>query len=117
MKLLFDSGIEESISKNLTIEKYSTAVVRNFLDFVYLGPTEFAEKVMSFEINIDDIYSLLMMAHEYEVKKLVDLCTNLISLEASKCDLESLEELQTLYDNEHLGEILAKLHLGSNLRF
>jgi len=100
---LLTSEMKETQDKIILLAEYSQSTIRAFMDFVYLGGRAFSEKVISSNSQeTTNLFELFEFANLYQVKALIDCCTNLISLVATKQDLEAMQYLANLYDNEHL---------------
>lgn len=106
LQKLVISDFKESKDRVVTFETHSTDIVKNFLDFIYLGGKKFLEKMtLSRDLDITKLYELFDFAHMYGVETLMDCCTNLISLQATKEDIGEIKELANLYNNEHLKQL------------
>lgn len=85
---------------------YRKHIIEAFLKLIYLGGKEFSEKmILSNNLDINKLYNLFTFAHMYEVKTLIDCCTNLISLQATKEDMGEIKKLASFSNNEHLKEL------------
>ena len=109
---MLTSNMKESLTKIVSFDQYSIATVKAFVDFIYLGESALAPKVF-FNKGVD-VYELLDMAHTYQIKPLIDCCTNLLNVSANTSDAENIKNLADRYDNEHLKELYKFLCLDPN---
>ena len=96
-------GMKESSQKVLEFKEFSVNTVTAFIDFIYLG-----EKGVSLESLKErdlDLSELFDMAHTYQVKSLVDHCTNLISCYWNIDHIEIIKDMADYYGNEHLKKL------------
>ena len=115
LQALLSSDMKETNEASISFEGYSKSVVDAFMDYIYLGGEAFSEKVLSsHEDNKINIIELFEFAHTYQVDTLVDCCTNIISLVATKNDLETLQSVLALHDNKHLKQICDHLATKDN---
>lgn len=106
LQKLLTSHFKEGREKAIAFETHRKEIIEAFLEFIYLGGKEFSEKmILSNDLDITKLYNLFTFAHMYEVETLINCCTNLISLKATKEDLREIKELASLYNNEHLKEL------------
>lgn len=106
LQKLLTSDFKESKDRVITFETHSTDIIKDFLEFIYLGGKEFSEKmILSKDLDIIKLYELFDFAHMYGIETLMDCCTNLISLKATKEDISEIKELANLYNNEHLQQL------------
>ncbi len=100
---LLTSGMKETANKTIIFPDYSQNAIRAFIEFIYLGGQAFSEKMSSTEEGKElDLLELFEMAHTYQINTLIDCCTNLMSLSATKENLEIIKKYAALYKNEHL---------------
>jgi hypothetical protein len=112
--LLVDN-MKENAAKMITFPEYSQNTVQAFVEFIYLGGKAFSEKMIaSHNQNPINLAELFEFANTYQITILVDCCTNLMSLFATKEDLETLQDLATLYDNSHLKQLCEHLSIKEN---
>ncbi len=115
LQALLSSDMKETNEASISFEGYSKSVVDAFMDYIYLGGEAFSEKVLSsHEDNKINIIELFEFAHTYQVDTLLDCCTNIISLVATKNDLETLQSVLALHDNKHLKQICDYLSTKGN---
>lgn len=112
LQKLLTSQFKESKDKVITFGNHNNDIIKIFLEFIYLGGEKFIEGMtLSTDLNITKLYELFEFAHMYEVQILIDCCTNLISLKATKENLREIKELANFYNNEHLKQLFN--HLSS----
>jgi len=100
---LLKAKMKETQDKVISLTEYSQGTIRAFMDFVYLGGGAFSKKVISSDSQeTTNLFELFRFANVYQIESLIDCCTNLISLVATKKDLRIVQHLATLYNNEHL---------------
>lgn len=100
LKKALTGPFQESSTKTLDLFEFSMTTGSAFIDFIYLGPDAITPETLK-DKNVD-VYELLKIAHFYQVLPLINCCTNVISLIASKEDAESIGVLADLYENAHL---------------
>lgn len=106
LQRLLTSDFKETRERSISFENHSKDVLESFLEFIYMGAVEFSEKMIaSKDLDITKLYELFDFAHMYQVEALVDCCSNLISLVATKEDLVEIQYLADMYDNAHLKQL------------
>ncbi len=115
LQKLLSSHMKETNEASISFATYSKSIVDAFMDYIYLGGKAFSEKILSSkEDKMINIIELFEFAHTYQVDTLVDCCTNIISLVATKNDLETLQSVLALHDNPHLKQICDHLSVKDN---
>lgn len=92
--------------------KYTLKTIKSFTNFTYLGK-EGLELNSVLKSGVD-ICELFDMAHVYQVKPLIDCCTNLFTLLCSIENIDKVEQLANHYKNEHLKELHHYLLMKQN---
>ena len=69
LKAMLTSGLSESTSSEISISDFSAEVVRTFLPFLYTD-----QCVNGYNWTIDFNTQVMMIAHKYQVQKLIELC-------------------------------------------
>lgn len=100
MQRMLTSSMKESIDKTILFTEFSLNTVKAFIDFIYLG--EKGLEPQSFLVKEIDLDELFEMAQTYQVKSLIDCCTNLYSVFCSIEHKEKIKTLADLYENKHL---------------
>lgn len=112
---LLTSDMKEKTDQTVSFPDYSHSTVQAFIEFIYLGGRAFSEKAISSNNqNPINLFELFEFANTYQIETLIDCCTNLMSLLATKQDLEVLKHLVTLYDNKHLKQLYDHLSTKEN---
>lgn len=112
MQKMLTCNMKEFVEKTIHFGEFSLNSVKAFVDFIYLGekglePESFLKKDV-------DLCELFQMAHTYQVKSLIDCCTNWFSLFSSTKDIEKIKYLADFYENEHLKNLYEYLLLKLN---
>lgn len=106
LQRLLTSDFKETRERSISFENHPKDVIESFLEFIYGGAAEFSEKMIaSKDLDITKLYELFHFAHMYQVEALVDCCSNLISLVATKENLVEIQRLADMYDNAHLKQL------------
>lgn len=106
LQKLLTSDFKESKDKVVTFGTHGKDIIKIFLEFIYLGGNKFSERmILCDDLHITKLYELFEFAHMYEVKTMIDCCTNLISLKATKENLKEIQELASVYNNTHLNQL------------
>lgn len=121
LQKLLTSDMKETVDKVVSFPEYSQNTVQAFIEFIYLGGRGFSEKVVASKnqntINLFELFDLFEFANTYQVKNLIDCCTNLITLVANKQDLKLIQNLADFYDNKHLKQFCDYLSHKENAIF
>ena len=104
---LIDNDLKETQEKAIDFQDFSIETIKFFTDYLYLGSKVLTPQYYN-NIKVD-LSELFLFAHTYQVSELMNCCTNLFAFLATEDDLETVENLMTTYDNEHLKELYAAL--------
>lgn len=116
LQKLLTSDMKENTNNAVSFAEFSQGTVQAFVDFIYLGGRAFSEKVISSNNkNATDLPELFQFAHTYQIGTLIDCCTNLMSMFATKKNLKDLEHLANFYNNSHLKQLCKHLSSKENL--
>lgn len=108
---LVNSGMKDAMDLDLRATDTSLQTVQAFLEYAYLsedGLNQFIEKQETF--NLAELY---LFASTYQIQSLVDTCTNMLSLRFTGADLETIDQLATRGNNDHLRRLHAHFSQGS----
>ena len=89
---------------------YSYETVKTFLDFLYLGPQEFLEKLSDHKEF--SVFELLDLAHTYQIEILFNCCLHIINDSATFNNLKDIQAAAKLYLNKDLNQITESLELN-----
>ncbi len=101
MQAMLTQSLAESTTKMVIMEEFSKKTIEIFLEFVYLEK----EAIDIQSLKLADLSELLRLAHTYQVEKLVDHCTNAISLLAETQDASDIGAMASYFNNQHLGNL------------
>ena len=101
-----ENNFIESEKKMISFENFSSETISDYIKFIYLGAENFFKEYISTEMEEEsNIFELFDFANQYQVMPLIDCCTNIISLLATKDNADEIQELVTKYNNSHLQEL------------
>ena len=105
-KIIDDASPFKSQSE-ISFGHTSLQTLRDWIDFLYLGPKKFSEAMEKENPTLNRLFYLFKFGHAYLVPGLVDCATNLISLFATPKDLSELQLFTSFYGNAHLNQLVA----------
>ena len=107
LKKMIGGHFKETRDQAINFSHFSDQTVREFVEFLYLGPNALTPEVFfAKEVNLCE---LLDMAHTYQVPLLVDCCTNLLSLVATPDQAGDIKRIADMYENSHLQKLCEHL--------
>ena len=83
-RLMFSSGLKESIEKEIQLNETPLSAFKNVLNYIYTGRVKLNDK------KIEDIVEILCLGHCYELE---DLVSHLVSYIESSVSAENIYEV------------------------
>lgn len=114
LQKMLTGGMKESKNKIFNFDQYDYDTIKTFVDYIYLSHEEFFEKVI--KDNICDLGQLLDFAHTYQIKTLIDICTNLINKVYTIEDLENIQSMAKRYNNYQLKRLALILKVPEKIK-
>lgn len=105
LQSLLNLKTNESMKEALYLQEFSKRTVKAFIIYIYLGASEFEEKLMSEQFKKVDVLELLSFAHCHQEFLFMDCCMNYLNRFCKKSDADTILEEAKLYNNEYLKEI------------
>ncbi|MDP1880841.1 MAG: BTB/POZ domain-containing protein [Parachlamydiaceae bacterium] len=113
IKKMLQIKTKEMVENQIYFEHFTYNTIDAFIHFIYLGGKAFSESYLSYlkqsKRSIKHLFQLFAFAHCFQIDPLMDCCTNLISLVATKKNINKIEQFSNLYSNEHLKLLHKKL--------
>lgn len=102
-KKLLTCDLKEKLSSTLKLMDINPKLFKTYIDYVYLGVNIFNE--------VDDLdpLELYQLGHYFQQNDVVAISLNLINMNALPSDLSSLLEINKLYNDPHLTDIIETL--------